>query len=135
MKKLINQIWKFGIVGVICTVIDFGILTFLGRWQASIILYPMRCPFTVSVVANYVLSMKYVFRRKKNANRVKEFIVFVILSAIGLLFKSASYVGRCGRNGNLLCGGQGSGYRCCNGIQFCFQKTDSGRKKSRRNRK
>ena len=29
--------------------------------------------------------MKYVFRRKKNANRVKEFIVFVILSAIGLL--------------------------------------------------
>ena len=29
MKKLINQIWKFGIVGVICTVIDFGILTFL----------------------------------------------------------------------------------------------------------
>lgn len=41
--------------------------------------------FTVSVVANYILSMKYVFQRKKNANRVKEFIVFVILSAIGLL--------------------------------------------------
>ena len=85
MKKLINQIWKFGIVGVICTVIDFGILTFLRVVAGVDYLISNAVSFTVSVVANYILSMKYVFQRKKNANRVKEFIVFVILSAIGLL--------------------------------------------------
>ena len=85
MKKLINQIWKFGIVGVICTVIDFGILTFLREVAGVDYLISNAVSFTVSVVANYILSMKYVFQRKKNANRVKEFIVFVILSAIGLL--------------------------------------------------
>ena len=72
-------------MGVICTVIDFGILTFLREVAGVHYLISNAVSFTVSVVANYVLSMKYVFRRKKNANRVKEFIVFVILSAIGLL--------------------------------------------------
>lgn len=85
MKNLIRQIWKFGIVGVICTVIDFGVLTFLREIAGVYYLAANAASFTVSVVANYILSMKYVFRRKKDASRVKEFVIFVILSAVGLL--------------------------------------------------
>ncbi len=41
--------------------------------------------FTISVVVNYLLSMKYVFVRRDDLSRTKEFTIFVILSAFGLL--------------------------------------------------
>ena len=40
--------------------------------------------FTISVVVNYILSMKFVFERKEDMSRKKEFVVFVILSVFGL---------------------------------------------------
>jgi putative flippase GtrA len=40
--------------------------------------------FTVSVVVNYILSFKFVFERKEDISRKKEFIVFLVLSVIGL---------------------------------------------------
>ena len=40
--------------------------------------------FVVSAVVNYLLSMKYVFARKEDMNRKKEFIIFMLLSVIGL---------------------------------------------------
>lgn len=43
----------------------------------------------VSVIVNYLLSMKYVFVRKEDMDRRKEFIIFVILSAIGLVLNEA----------------------------------------------
>ena len=40
--------------------------------------------FTISVIINYILSMKYVFTRKEDMDRKREFVIFVILSLIGL---------------------------------------------------
>jgi putative flippase GtrA len=40
--------------------------------------------FSVSVIANYILSMLFVFKGSENS-KVKEFIVFVVLSIGGLL--------------------------------------------------
>ena len=40
--------------------------------------------FSVSVIANYILSMLFVFKSRGNS-KVKEFLVFVILSIGGLL--------------------------------------------------
>lgn len=45
--------------------------------------------FVISVIVNYLLSMKYVFVRKEDMDRRKEFIIFVILSAIGLVLNEA----------------------------------------------
>ena len=41
--------------------------------------------FTVSVIFNYVASMRYVFVRKDDMSRRREFIIFVLLSVIGLV--------------------------------------------------
>ena len=41
--------------------------------------------FTVSVVFNYVASMRYVFERRDDMSRRREFIIFVVLSIIGLI--------------------------------------------------
>jgi putative flippase GtrA len=40
--------------------------------------------FTVSVIFNYVASMRYVFSHKEGLSKRREFIIFVVLSVIGL---------------------------------------------------
>ena len=40
--------------------------------------------FTISVIINYILSMKFVFERRDDMDRKREFVIFVILSLIGL---------------------------------------------------
>lgn len=93
MKKLMEQILKFGVVGVICFLIDFlitiGISGLLrnaaGMETGTAALIGAFWGFTISVIINYLLSMKYVFARKENISRKREFVVFTILSLFGLL--------------------------------------------------
>ena len=40
--------------------------------------------FTISVIVNYLLSMKFVFTRNEELSRKKEFVIFIVLSVIGL---------------------------------------------------
>ncbi|MCF0104514.1 MAG: GtrA family protein [Eggerthellaceae bacterium] len=89
MKKLIKQIIKFGTVGVIAFFTDWGLLAFSYE-----MLYLKLVPFgnvisatigfTVSVIFNYIASMKYVFKHKKGLDRRDEFMIFVVLSVVGL---------------------------------------------------
>ncbi len=83
MKKLLSQIIKFGLVGFLCFFIDYGIMVFLTEVAGVHYLLSSGISFTVSVIANYVLSLTYVFETEKR-NRVKEFLIFVVLSVIGL---------------------------------------------------
>lgn len=41
--------------------------------------------FIVSLIFNYLASMKYVFAHKEGMSRRREFIIFVVLSVIGLV--------------------------------------------------
>ncbi len=84
MKKLVQQALKFCVVGVICTIIDFGVLILLREVFGVNYLIANIVAFTVSVIVNYILSMRYVFQGKKDTSKIKEFIIFVVLSAIGL---------------------------------------------------
>lgn len=87
MKKIINQILKFGIVGIIATLIDYLVLILLTEIFGVYYLLSSVISFTVSVIFNYIASMKFVFE-SKNDNKLKEFIIFVILSIIGLLINT-----------------------------------------------
>ena len=84
MKKLIIQLIKFGIVGVIATLIDLAVLMLLKEFMQIDVLVASAVAFSVSVIANYILSMLFVFKGSENS-KVKEFIVFVALSIGGLL--------------------------------------------------
>ena len=84
MKKLIIQLIKFGIVGAIATVIDIGVLTFLKEIIHLDVLVASAVSFSISVIANYILSMLFVFKGSDD-NKIREFIVFVALSIGGLL--------------------------------------------------
>ena len=83
MKKLINQILKFGIVGVIATIIDFIVLYLLTEFLHVHYLISSIISFTVSVIFNYILSIKWVFEVNHKQTK-KDFIIFVVLSIIGL---------------------------------------------------
>lgn len=99
MKKLWEQIMKFGFVGVVCFLIDFGISTGLFHLLKGVTSKYIATAvggffgFTVSVVINYILSMKFVFERKEDMSRKKEFVIFLVLSLIGLGINNAILLG------------------------------------------
>ncbi|MCM1182353.1 MAG: GtrA family protein [Roseburia sp.] len=90
MKKLMEQLIKFGFVGVLCFLIDFVIGYALVALLEDAISKSLAAAiggffgFTVSVIVNYILSMKFVFKRKDDMDRKKEFVIFIVLSVIGL---------------------------------------------------
>lgn len=85
MKKLIAQFMKFGVVGVIAFLIDYGLMVALTELFGVPYLISNTISFIVSVVFNYLASMRYVFERRDDMSRRREFIIFVILSVIGLI--------------------------------------------------
>ncbi len=85
MKKLWNQIVKFGIVGVLAFCIDYGVLFVLTEFAGMYYLLSACTSFVVSVVFNYLCSMRFVFARRDDISRTREFIVFVLLSTVGLI--------------------------------------------------
>lgn len=82
MKKLINQILKFGVVGGIAFVIDYGILFLLAKVIGLNELISAAISFVISLIFNYFASTKWVFDAKKQTP--KEVIIFVLLSVVGL---------------------------------------------------
>lgn len=84
MKKLILQMVKFGAVGFLCFLIDYGIMLLLTELAGVNYLVSCCISFSVSVIVNYLLSMRFVFAAKANMKKRTQFVIFVILSIIGL---------------------------------------------------
>ena len=89
MKKLIEQILKFGVVGIIATVIDFGVLYVLSQSLGMDPVISAGISFCVSLIFNYVASMRYVFTHREDMSRSREFVIFLVLSLIGLAINEA----------------------------------------------
>ncbi len=85
MGKLVAQIMKFGVVGIIAFFIDFGVMVFLTEVFGMNPVASATISFTVSVVFNYLASMRYVFQHREGMSRTREFVIFVVLSVIGLI--------------------------------------------------
>lgn len=77
------QLVKFGVVGVIAAFVDVGVLVILKELLHVEVLLASAISFCVSVTVNYILSMSFVFKGKKQS-KLKEFIIFVFLSVGGL---------------------------------------------------
>ena len=84
MKKLFAQIIKFGAVGFLCFFIDYAIMVGLTELVGIPSLISSGCSYTISTIVNYILSVTIVFDADKGANKAVQFIVFVVLSLIGL---------------------------------------------------
>lgn len=85
MRKLLLQIIKFGGVGALCFVIDYGILFILTEFVGLYYLLSSAISFSISVIVNYILSILFVFDTNTENNGIRNFLLFVIFSIIGLL--------------------------------------------------
>ena len=84
MKKIINQLFKFGIVGGIAFVIDYGLLYLLTEKIGIYYLVSSLISFSVSVIFNYIASVLWVFDVDKEKSKERNFIYFIGLSIVGL---------------------------------------------------
>ena len=86
--KLLAQIFKFILVGGISFLVDFVVYTVMCNVLHIHYMIAGVSGFVISVIVNYILSMKYVFESKEDMRKEKEFIIFVVLSLIGMLLNS-----------------------------------------------
>lgn len=89
VRKLIEQLMKFGIVGVIAFVIDWGILNLLvGIFHMHNVL-AATISFIISLIFNYLASMKFVFKHRDDMARWMEILIFVVGAVVGLFMNDA----------------------------------------------
>lgn len=84
-RKFLNEIINFGWVGILCFIIDFGLLYCITKFLDVNYLISSGISFSVSVIINYLLSKIYVFQANSKSNKAIEIGIFVILSLFGLL--------------------------------------------------
>lgn len=84
MRKLLNQIARFGLVGIIAFVIDYAVLLLLTEVCSVHYLISSAVAFLVSVIFNYILSIAFVFDTDKNQSKTTQFTLFTLMSAGGL---------------------------------------------------
>lgn len=84
MGKLIRQFLKFGVVGFLAFLIDYGVLMLLSQALGVDPLVSAGISFTVSVIFNYLASMRFVFTHRQDLSKGREFVIFIVLSLVGL---------------------------------------------------
>ena len=87
-NKLSAQVIRFVIWGLIPTFIDVCLLVILNEILGIRVLVSSAVSFLVSVTVSYFISMKFVFCGG-NMKRSYEYVLFVLLSLVGLLINQA----------------------------------------------
>lgn len=87
MEKLFVQVMKFGLTGLVSTIVDFVVFSILNLLWINYVISNI-ISYICSMIVNYWMSMNFVFVRKDNWSRKKEFIFFVLLSMAGLLINT-----------------------------------------------
>lgn len=83
MEKLFKQIFKFVIVGGLSFVLDFILYYIFTRFMHLPEMLSQVMSFSLSLIFNYILSMKFVFEAKDNLKKHHEFMIFATLSVMG----------------------------------------------------
>jgi putative flippase GtrA len=84
MKKLFQQIARFGVIGVLAFAIDYGFLYAFTEWLGIHYLISSVLSFSISVIFNYIASVLWVFDVKQETSKTRNFILFIVFSVIGL---------------------------------------------------
>ncbi len=85
MGRLIEQILKFGVVGVLAFIVDFGVMTALVEYAHMSPIIAAGISFVVSVTFNYLASMRFVFVPREDLSRSSQLAIFLALSVVGLI--------------------------------------------------
>lgn len=84
-EHLFVQVFRFGIVGVVATLIDFIFLYFFKELCHLPMILSNTLSFIISVLYNYWASLTFVFDVNQEKSKKKNFVIFMVCSIIGLL--------------------------------------------------
>ena len=84
LRELTVQFVKFGIVGVIAFCIDYGLFLLMTYVFGINYLIASAISFVISTIFNFAASMWYVFAGKRGQTRSQQFVIFFVLSVVGL---------------------------------------------------
>ena len=84
LRELTVQFVKFGIVGVIAFCIDYGLFLLMTYVFGINYLIASAISFVISTIFNFAASMRYVFAGKRGQTRSQQFVIFFVLSVVGL---------------------------------------------------
>ncbi len=85
-NMLFKQILKFVIVGGVAFIIDYFVIVICKELIDLNVLLSAFFGFVISVIYNYLASIKWVFDVSDKNSKTRNFIIFIIFSIIGLLF-------------------------------------------------
>lgn len=83
-ENLLIQIFKFVIVGGIATLIDFILLFVFKEVVHLQVIISNTLSFCISLIYNYIASVRWVFDVNRDKDPKKNFLIFLIFSIIGL---------------------------------------------------
>ena len=84
-KELIAKFLKFCVVGVIGTVVDFGVTALCKEVFAIQEYVSNGIGFTLAATGNYLLNRNWTWVDKKSSDHIaSEYIIFMVVSIIGL---------------------------------------------------
>ncbi len=85
--KTLAPLFKFAVVGSIGLVIDFGITLLLRDGLLVNGYLSSTCGFAVAASSNYYINSKWTFKENATTSSSKQFVLFFIISLIGLGLK------------------------------------------------
>jgi putative flippase GtrA len=80
------QFFRYIFVGGTAFVVDFFFLYFFSDICGIYYLISAILSFVISVIVNYLMSIKWVFNQDNIDNKIMEFNMFLLISTIGLIF-------------------------------------------------
>lgn len=93
IAKLWNFFWdnkklmlKYGVVGAVSAVVDFGVLFILTDWFNVYYLASATVSFILSAIVNYTLNRNWTF--KSNGQRRKQVPIFLTIAILGILLNN-----------------------------------------------
>lgn len=83
-STFLQQLIKYGLIGLVCTVVDFFLLYALTTFFKLNYLQSGVISFLSGSILNYFLSTLFVFNERPISNKKIEFIAYIIVSSIGM---------------------------------------------------
>jgi len=95
MSEVIRNLLKFqmvryGIVGTIGAVIDFGLLNLLVLYLDWNVYLAATVGFTAAASSNYVLNLNWTFRDSPSKHRLVQYGQFILVALLGLMINNGT---------------------------------------------
>ena len=82
--NVVIQLFRYGFVGGVAFLVDYGAMVLLTEWFGLNYLLSATISFILGLTTNYILSVSWVFDKRKVSNRWAEFLLFAAIGVVGL---------------------------------------------------